>query len=129
MSLLVTATAQLKCSFGSVPAVLDVPEPSVLCGGKPVATVQANAPEVNVPSFGMCSSEANPEVASATAAAEGALTPMPCVPNTTVPWEPGSPTVLVAGSPALTQTSECLCAWAGVITVVNAGQTGTEVAG
>lgn len=129
MSLLVTATAQLKCTFGSLPAVLDMPEPSVLCGGKPVATVQAIVPEVNVPSFGMCSSEANPEVASATAAAEGVLTPMPCVPEIAAPWQPGSPTVLVAGSPALNQTSKCLCAWAGVVTMVSAGQTGTEVAG
>lgn len=128
MSLLVTATAQLKCTFGSVPAVLDVAEPSVLCGGKPAATVQAIVPEVNVPSFGMCGSESNPAVASATAAAEGVLTPMPCVPETAAPWEPGSPTVLIAGSPVLTQTSKCLCAWAGVITIVSAGQTGTQVA-
>ena len=127
MSLLVTATAQIKCTFGSVPAALDVPQPSVLCGGKPVATVQAIGPEVNVPAFGMCSSEANPAVANATAAAEGVLTPMPCVPEIAGPWEPGSPTVLVTGSPVLTQTSECLCAWAGVITIVSAGQTGTEV--
>lgn len=129
MSLLVTATAQLKCTFGSLPAVLNVPEPSVLCGGKPVATVQAIVPEVNVPSFGMCNSEANPAVADATAAAEGVLTPMPCVPETVGPWEPGSPTVLISGSPALTQTSECRCAWEGVITIVDAGQSGTEVAG
>lgn len=124
--LLVTATAQLKCSFGSAPAVLDVLEPSVLCGGKPVATVEATAPEANIPSFGLCGSETNPTVAEATADADGVLTPMPCVPETEAPWEPGSPTVLVGGVPVLTQGSECLCAWAGVITIVNAGQEGTE---
>ena len=129
MSLLVTSTAQLLCTFGSAPAVLDVPEASVLCGGKPAATVQATEPEVNVPSFGMCRSEANPEVAEATADADGVLTPMPCTPETAAPWEPGSPTVLIGGVPALTQTSKCLCAWAGVISVVSAGQTGTVVAG
>jgi hypothetical protein len=127
MSLLVTATAQLQCTFGSAPAVLNVPQSPALCGGKPVATVQAIAPEVNVPSFGMCRSQANPEVAEATADADGVLTPMPCVPVTDAPWEPGSETVLVGGMPALNQTSTCLCAWAGVITIVSAGQTGTEV--
>jgi hypothetical protein len=129
MSLLITATAELKCTFGSAPAVLNVPEPSALCGGKPVATVQAIAPAVNVPSFGMCSSEANPAVASATAAADGTLTPMPCAPAIAAPWEPGSPTVLVAGVPVLTQTSECLCVWAGVVTIASPGQTGAETAG
>lgn len=128
MSLLVTATAQLQCTFGSAPAVLNVPEATVLCGGKPAATVQAIAPGVNVPSFGMCSSESNPEVTEATADADGVLTPMPCVPVTDEPWEPGSETVLIGGMPALSQTSKCLCNWAGVISIVNAGQTGTQVA-
>jgi hypothetical protein len=129
MGLLVTATAQIRCTFGADPSVLDVPAASVLCAGRPVATIQAIAPEVNVPSFGMCSSEANPVVSDATAAAEGVLTPMPCVPALDAPWVPGSPTVLVSGVPALTQSSKCLCAWEGVITILMPGQQGTEVAG
>jgi Domain of unknown function (DUF4280) len=129
MGLLVTATAQIRCTFGADPSVLGVLPAGVLCAGKPVATIQAIAPEVNVPSFGMCSSEANPEVSEATAAAEGVLTPMPCVPAVDGPWAPGSPTVSIAGVPALTQSSKCLCAWEGVITILVPGQQGTEVAG
>ena len=65
----------------------------------------------------MCSSMANPTVASATAAAMGALTPMPCVPVLTAPWTPGVPTVLVGGIPLLNNTSKLLCAYGGVIQV------------
>jgi hypothetical protein len=66
----------------------------------------------------MCMSQANPEVAAATAAAMGVLTPMPCVPVTT-PWSPGDPMVTIgpAGFPALDASSKCMCAWGGEITI------------
>jgi len=67
--------------------------------------------------FGMCSSLANPTVASATAAAMGVLTPMPCVPLTPAPWVPGSPTVLVCGQPVLNNNCKLMCAYGGVIQV------------
>lgn len=129
MGLPVTATAQIGCTFGSAPAVLGVPSATVTCGGHPVAAIQAIAPEVNVPSFGMCSSESNPEVMEATADADGVLTRMPCVREIPAPWTPGAGTVLVAGVPALTQDSRCPCAWEGVISVLDAGQQVTEVGG
>jgi hypothetical protein len=80
------------------------------------------APMVNILPFGMCSSLANPTVAAATAAALGVLTPMPCMPVTLAPWAPGSPTVLLGTFPALNSSSKCMCAWAGVISIVNPGQ-------
>jgi hypothetical protein len=60
---------------------------------------------------------ANPTVASATAAAMGVLTPMPCIPATAAPWVVGAPTVLIGGMPALDNVSKCMCSYAGVISV------------
>jgi hypothetical protein len=77
--------------------------------------------------FGMCSSPSNPVVASATAAALGVLTPMPCVPNTTTPWAPGATTVLLANQPVLNDTSTLNCMWGGVIKVNFAGQATEQV--
>ena len=77
---------------------------------------------VNIPPFGMCMSLANPMVAAATAAALGVLTPMPCIPVTTAPWMPGSPTVHCGGMPVVNDSSKCMCAYGGVISIVFAGQ-------
>lgn len=49
----------------------------------------------------LCQSLANPTVATATAAALGVLTPMPCMPVIPTPWLPGSSTVLIHNFPAL----------------------------
>jgi len=129
MGLLVTATAMVSCTAGTTPGVLSVPPGSVLCEGKPVATVQAIVPQLNIPMFGMCKSPSNPVVAQATALANGVLTPMPCVPVTPAPWVPGSPTVLVSGQPALTKSSKCACTWGGNIQIGSPGQQKTQVAG
>ena len=40
-----------------------------------------------------------------------------CVPVIPAPWTPGSPTVMVHGTPALTSDSRCVCAWAGQISI------------
>jgi hypothetical protein len=93
----------------------------------PIANIMDNKPMVNIMPFGMCTSMANPTVASATAAAMGVLTPMPCVPVTSAPWAPGSPTVLVANMPALNDSSKLMCNWGGVIQVVMAGQMQIQV--
>ena len=46
---------------------------------------------------------------------------MPCIPVTTAPWAPGSPTVMVANKPALNDASKCICNWGGVISITFAG--------
>ena len=116
--------ALLQCSFGLAPASLNVlPTSRVMVEGRPAATI-ACVEILNVPTFGMCSSLANPEVASATAAALGVLTPMPCVP-TLMPWAPGSPTTLIGGTPALVAGSVCECAHGGVIEILFPGTTRT----
>ena len=81
----------------------------------------------NIMPFGMCNNPANPAVAAATAAAMGVLTPMPCVPVTTAPWVPGSPTVLVGGKPALNNTSKLMCMYGGVIQIANPATTNIMV--
>jgi hypothetical protein len=93
----------------------------------PIANIMDNKPFVNITPFGMCNSMANPAVASATAAALGALTPMPCTPVTVAPWAPGSPTVLVSNFPALNNSSKCMCNFGGVIQIVNPGQVTIQV--
>ncbi len=113
----------LTCTFGAAPSVLTVtPKALVDRVAMAAASVMDQVPMVEVKPFGMCSSLANPTVASATSAANGVLTPMPCIPNLTAPWTPGNPLVLVGGAPIVTQTSTCTCAWGGLITVTQAGQ-------
>ncbi len=122
MAIQVTMGAQLMCSFGVAPSALIVlPANRVLSSGMPAANIMDFAPIVNIPPFGMCMSPANPEVIAATAAALGVLTPMPCVPVTT-PWVPGAPTVMIGNMPVLDNNSKCMCAWAGVISILTPGQ-------
>jgi len=119
--------AMMTCSFGVAPSTLTpLPTPKVLIEGRPAATISDSAPLVNVPPFGMCTSIANPQVASATAAALGVLTPMPCVPVTT-PWVNGATKTLVGGKPAVTMGAQCQCAYGGVIQIVNPGATKTII--
>lgn len=119
--------ATLQCSFGMAPSSLVVLPVNRVLTQTPDANIMDNKPMVNIPPFGMCSSLANPAVASATAAAMGVLTPMPCVPVTPGPWAPGSPTVLIANMPALNNTSKLMCAWGGVIQVAYAGEATVDI--
>lgn len=124
----VVMSGSLQCSFGAAPSSLVItPENKVMVNNVPAATIMDNVPMKNIMPFGMCSSMANPTVSSATAAAQGVLTPMPCVPVTSAPWAPGSPTVLIAGKPALNNSCKLMCQWGGVIQINFAGQTQTNV--
>jgi hypothetical protein len=128
MPMQVVNGAQLMCTFGAAPSVLTVlPLNCVMDNSVPAANIMDHVPMMNIMPFGMCMSIANPEVASATAAALGVLTPMPCIPATSAPWVPGAPTVMIANQPALDNTSKCMCNWAGVISVVMPGQVNTMI--
>jgi hypothetical protein len=115
--------ATLMCSMGMAPSSLVVlPINKMLSGNQPAATIMDHIPMTNIMPFGMCMSPANPQVAAATTAAMGVLTPMPCIPATSSPWIPGTPTVLLGNQPCLDNTHTCMCMWAGVISVSVPGQ-------
>jgi hypothetical protein len=125
---LVVNGATLACSMGNAPAQLSVlPTNAVSGDSAAAANVQDMQPMVNVASFGMCISMSNPQVAAATSAASGVLTPQPCVPMTTAPWTPGSTSVTIAGQAALSDSCQLVCQWGGQIQVQSAGQSDVEV--
>ena len=119
--------ATLMCSFGMAPSSLTVLPSARVMSKMPMASIMDQVPMVNILPFGMCSSLANPTVASATAAALGALTPMPCIPVIPAPWAPGSPTITVGGKPCLNNSSKCICAYGGTIQIQNPGTTDVQV--
>jgi hypothetical protein len=116
--------ATLQCSFGTTPATFAA-SGTQASATAPVGVV-TDTDAANVPPFGLCMSLANPQVASATAAATGVLTPQPCQPVLS-PWTPGSARVTIAEVAALDDSSQCACTWGGVVTVSNAGQTETSL--
>ncbi len=121
---LVVNGASIMCSFGVAPATLTVLPAGtpITISGQAVARVADMQPMANIAPFGMCTTLSNPQVASATAAAQGVLTPQPCIPVVAAPWAPGSATVSIGGVPALTPSSTCQCAWGGAITISVPGQ-------
>jgi hypothetical protein len=113
----------MMCSFGAAPSTLNVlPIGRTNASKMPAATIMDNIPITNIAPFGVCMSLANPQVAAATSAALGVLTPQPCIPATMAPWTPGSPMVTIGNKPVLTNSSTLMCNWAGVITVSVPGQ-------
>jgi len=122
MPKLVINGAMLKCSEGLAPSTLTVlPVNGSSADEQPAATVMDNVPMVNIAPFGMCKTLANPQVAAATAAAMGALTPMPCLPVIPAPWSPGASIVTIQSQKALTNDSKCNCMWTGSIEITDPG--------
>lgn len=121
MGFCVFGGALLSCSFGIMPAPMNVLPDAKVLSSMFAATIMDNKPIANITPFGMCSSMSNPMVIAATAAALGVLTPMPCLPVIPAPWAPGCPTILIGGKPALSDSSKLTCAWGGIIGVNFAG--------
>ena len=129
MPKLVVQGAMMQCTMGMAPSTL-----SVIPMGTPVqganmmaATIMDNKPMANIAPFGMCQSLANPTVASATAAALGTLTPMPCIPVTPAPWAPGAVKTMINNKPALHDGCKLMCNWAGTISINFPGQVTIDV--
>ena len=127
MGLCVCGGAMLTCVFGAAPSVLTVLPQNKVVTTQPIANIMDNKSMINIMPFGMCSCPSNPIVAAATSAALGVLTPMPCIPATSAPWAPGSPTVLIANYPALNNSSKLMCSYGGVISISNAGQFNIQI--
>lgn len=124
----VVSGAPTQCTFGIAPGSLIVPpDKMVNAESRPVATIMDNKPYVNITPFGLCNSLSNPITAAQTSAALGVLTPGTCTPVIPAPWAPGSPTVLVKNQPALTETSQCMCAYGGMIRIITATTTREQV--
>jgi len=120
--------ASMMCSFGVAPSSLVVlPINRVLTSEVPDANIMDHIPMTNIMPFGMCMSPSNPEVASATAAAMGVLTPMPCIPVTPSPWVPGASNVMLGNAPALDNVSTLMCIWGGEISFVTPGEFTVEI--
>lgn len=124
MGAVVVSGAKLTCPFGTAPGTLNATSQVTVLGcSKPVATIMDIAPGSNITPFGMCCSMANPQVAAATAAALGVLTPQPCTMVPSGPWQAMKPTALVGGKPILAQGATLLCGMGmGQISVVAPGQ-------
>lgn len=122
MGLPVVTGASILCTQGLSPGQLTVTsQMMVFLGGKPAATIQDVSPLINIGSCGMCSSLLNPTVASATAAAMGVLTPMPCVPSPVGVWVGGSGP-LIGSVPGLVSDATLACAYGGSVSVTFPGQ-------
>lgn len=117
----------MQCTFGMAPSTFVATPKTVQTSYMDAGNIMDHVPITNIPPFGSCMSLANPTVASATAAAMGVLTPMPCVPATSAPWVPGAVTVLVANQPALDDVSKLMCNWGGVIQFTFAGQATEQI--
>lgn len=124
MANFVSSTAMMACSFGTAPSTLNVlPVKMVNTSKLPAAVITDNIPMVNILPFGLCSSPANPAVIAALGI------PQPCTPLTTAPWAPGSMIAKIRNIPALTNQCKCMCAYAGVISIINPGQMIASVKG
>lgn len=119
----------MQCSFGVAPSSLSViPMGQPVQGSSlPAATIMDSKPMANIAPFGMCTSIANPQVAAATSAALGVLTPQPCIPATTTPWAPGAAQTMINNMPALHDGCTLMCMWAGSISITFAGQVTVDV--
>ena len=125
---LVVNGASCMCTFGGGPSTLAVLPLNMVNGDQqPAATIQDFIPMVNIMGFAMCMTPSNPQVAAATAAALGVLTPQPCIPVVTAPWSPGAVITKINNQPALHSACIATCAWGGVISITQPGQMSIQV--
>lgn len=127
MGVPVVTGATFLCTMGTAPGqLIATSQATIRIAGRPAATIADAAPISNLGPCGMCTSMANPAVSSATAAALGVLTPMPCIPAPAGGWI-CSGTPLLSGQPMLTTDGSITCIYGGSISILNPAQTTTRV--
>ena len=108
--------AKTVCSCGSQTTSLVFP----MSPGRVIANVR----DIPMGSYGKCHSLYNPKVQHAMQMKDGLFTPQPCQPAFQSTWSPGSPLELVGTPPAaaLGMNSTIVCAFGGVVTIVDKGK-------
>lgn len=106
--------ASTACIFGTARGTLKVsglPRPACIADCRPY---------VNIAPFGMCRSMANPMVSAGTMAAQGVMTPAPCIPVIPGAWTPdvGFELVGTPPLPSIGRSSVLMCQWGGLISIV-----------
>lgn len=103
--------ALLICTEGAAPSALVVlPVHRQQIEDQFAANIMDHIPLVNIMPFGVC-----------------ATLHSPCVPATSAPWAPGSPSAMLDNQPALDDISTLECMVGGTITVRDPGQTTVEI--
>jgi hypothetical protein len=102
------------------------------CGSRTTSLLFPSAPnrlvasvrDLPVGSYGMCHSLYNPKVQMQMQLKDGLFTPQQCIPAFQGLWTPGSPVELVGTPPAaaLGMNSAIVCAFGGVVTIVDKGK-------
>lgn len=106
-----------KCTSGDAPCRLKVTDGERMTyDGKAIA-VKTDAKITNLSTFGLCSNLSNPIVAQATAAAQGVLTPMQCVPVLPGIWENTVSQLIVDNQPVVGESSYVTCRYGGCISI------------
>lgn len=121
---LVVMGTMLSCKpWGAAPMPMTVlPTNRILTSKRPTASMKDVVPFMNIPSFIMCTSKANPAVISIMAATLGAVQMAPCVPAPVGPWLMPSMRVMGSNIPLITTSACVMCMWAGVIKPAVPGQ-------
>jgi hypothetical protein len=115
-TLIVNVGSKCMCDKGLSPCTVAMGLPTVITATAQSLNALNGTPAV-LPTFGNCTSQANPTVFAATQANKGVLTPMPCAPKLISPWSEPSTTVNLSNAPAVTAKSTLKCAYGGTIMV------------
>ena len=112
--------------MGTPGSLVVLPTNMVFSNKQPVANINDNKPNVNVPPFVVsCQSKTNPTVISASAAATTAaagakmFVPAPCIPLIVAPWDSGSSSCRLCKLSLTTKNSKLKCTMGGTIEISN----------
>ncbi len=114
---LLTLGTMLGCKpWGAAPMPMGVlPTNRIMTSKMPTATMKDIVPFLNIPSFVMCTSKANPAVIAVMAATFGAVQQFACIPAPAMPWMMAGMRAPGGKVPLVTKSACTMCMWAGTI--------------